>query len=154
MVTLDDGLLLDHNLHEAPLRAACCARVPGDVVATVAKPWCSLGAILRHLDTLAENSLMCARREHVAAATDGHTIHGATACGRVGEASRKQRRVHCSAVLLPPWPTFACSRPLLSLLLISQMVLRTCHYELRIRPSTPLPIQPYPWPGGMREAIK
>ena len=34
---------------------------------------------------------------------------------------------------------FAPLFPLLSLLLISQIALRTCHFELSIRPSTPLP---------------
>ena len=84
MVTLDNGHLHDHNLNEAPLHAACFARVPGDVVAMVATPWCSLETIpRRHLDTLAENWLLCARPEHAAAATDGHTIHCATATDSV-----------------------------------------------------------------------
>ena len=38
-----------------------------------------------------------------------------------------------------PLSSSLCSRPLLSLLLISQIALRTCHIELCIRPSNPLP---------------
>ena len=44
-------------------------------------------------------------------------------------------------------------------LLLSQAALRPCHFDVCIRPSTPLPINfnplpNHPWPGGMREAVK
>ena len=46
---------------------------------------------------------------------------------------------YCLSVLASLFSLLSAIFPLLSLLLISQIALRTCHFELCIRPSNPLP---------------